>query len=359
MGEPSMTWQRAIVLAAALASSSAANLNSNSQAEAWELPEDRRRLSLRGAISGVTNGRLGGDSNGPRITGKSKDDKLDEVVEVSPRKDLAFHIEIAELADWVTNLETGIKREGKLFWFIDAKTGKKVTWETALRLLKASDSTFRSALNNAIKDNAMTKNGTPFKGVDFECLPVTKNELSSSFKCGLAHKVEREYKKVNFKNFKGPINKAAAKDGWNTTHGTRPLFISFENLNKTGNLTIPLPVEGPAIVPDGQLDKEKYKHLLVFLRDAPPDVVDAVWQEVATKMQEMIDEEKKVYLNTEGMGVQWLHVRTDTLDYKYNTILKGLKRRKMEDCLQTRSHTFKKCKCLVKKELKNKPNMKC
>jgi hypothetical protein len=76
--------------------------------------------------------------------------------------------------------------------------------------------------------------------------------------------------------------------------------VRFTNLGGDAVMVVPRPV-GNATA---------YGHLAAFLRRAPPEQRDALWQSVAEAMLERLSS-KPVWLSTAGAGVAWLHVRLD------------------------------------------------
>jgi hypothetical protein len=77
--------------------------------------------------------------------------------------------------------------------------------------------------------------------------------------------------------------------------------LTFSNLGGDAVMVVPCPV-GPA---------SAYGHLASFVRQAPRQQVDHLWQQVGEQMQERLSD-KPVWLSTAGMGVAWLHVRLDS-----------------------------------------------
>jgi hypothetical protein len=47
-----------------------------------------------------------------------------------------------------------------------------------------------------------------------------------------------------------------------------------------------------------------------FVRQAPPEQIDALWRVVGEKMHSRLND-RPVWLSTAGGGVAWLHVRLD------------------------------------------------
>ncbi|RMF42362.1 MAG: hypothetical protein D6753_07745 [Planctomycetota bacterium] len=83
-------------------------------------------------------------------------------------------------------------------------------------------------------------------------------------------------------------------------------------------LDVPRAAQHPSFRPepdrrfiDGDLgDLNCYAHLAAFLRNAPADQIDALWQRVGAEIQKLWDE-RPVWINTAGAGVAWLHIRLD------------------------------------------------
>lgn len=81
---------------------------------------------------------------------------------------------------------------------------------------------------------------------------------------------------------------------------TRESVVSFTNLGGDALLVVPCP-RGPNAC---------YVHLATFVRQAPVDQRDALWQRVGEALAQRIGT-RPVWLSTAGAGVAWLHVRLD------------------------------------------------
>jgi hypothetical protein len=75
----------------------------------------------------------------------------------------------------------------------------------------------------------------------------------------------------------------------------------FPNLGKDALLVVPCPV-GPLLA---------YGHLATFVRSAPEEQQQALWQEVGKAVADRLSP-TPLWLNTAGAGVSWLHVRLDS-----------------------------------------------
>jgi len=85
--------------------------------------------------------------------------------------------------------------------------------------------------------------------------------------------------------------------------------VIFPNLGKDAVLIVPTPIEKTNV----------YAHMASFLRGASKAQVHAMWKAVGEAMKKTIGHEK-IWLNTAGGGVPWLHVRLDSRPkyYMYN-----------------------------------------
>lgn len=65
------------------------------------------------------------------------------------------------------------------------------------------------------------------------------------------------------------------------------------------------------IVPSPRASKDVYGHLASFLRKAPKQQTDALWQVVSSQVRSKLGS-NPLWLSTAGGGVAWLHVRIDS-----------------------------------------------
>ena len=80
-------------------------------------------------------------------------------------------------------------------------------------------------------------------------------------------------------------------------------IVKFKSLSADATLIVPSP-----IVPVSS-NQNCYRHLAGFVRSAPVEQIDALWQVVGNALH---DNTQPLWFNTEGSGVAWLHVRLDT-----------------------------------------------
>ena len=73
------------------------------------------------------------------------------------------------------------------------------------------------------------------------------------------------------------------------------------------------------IVPSPIAPHESYNHLGRFTRSAPVRQIDVLWQTVGQVLQRDVGD-APIWLNAEGSGVAWLHVRIDSRPKYYGHI---------------------------------------
>ncbi|MCI4671871.1 MAG: hypothetical protein MRZ79_27260 [Bacteroidia bacterium] len=92
--------------------------------------------------------------------------------------------------------------------------------------------------------------------------------------------------------------------------------IAFDNLGKNARL----------IVPTHLKQLSHYKHLGIFLENANKEQIFSLFREVVGEIYHELSSGKRIWLNTSGLGIIWLHIRLDTHPKYYKT-----KRYKMPD----------------------------
>ena len=83
----------------------------------------------------------------------------------------------------------------------------------------------------------------------------------------------------------------------------------FDNLGKNARLIVPAKIG----------TSEIYKHLGVFLANADKAQVRSLLQETGRQVLKSLENGQRIWLNTSGLGVIWLHVRLDTRPKYYKT----------------------------------------
>jgi len=157
----------------------------------------------------------------------------------------------------------------------------------------ASSLAFRSFYNHILKNN-------PFSGFYWENPPFNKASLLEPYEFVLIRSSFFKQKSPDVQSFKSYFDAA------------KPIVI-FKNLGKDATLVVPTP----------QSDASKYIHLGKFVRKAPNNQIDAFWKEIGTTVLELMNE-KRIWLNTDGTGVFWLHARLDRYPKYYKPYIKSV-----------------------------------
>lgn len=80
-------------------------------------------------------------------------------------------------------------------------------------------------------------------------------------------------------------------------------------------------IRGDAVLVASTPRDRPYGHIDAFCRQAPPDVLDDFWREVAVAFDSELTAkgDKPTWLSTAGTGVPWLHVCLDSFPKYYHT----------------------------------------
>ena len=78
-------------------------------------------------------------------------------------------------------------------------------------------------------------------------------------------------------------------------------IAAFDNLGGDARLIAPAPVRQGL----------NYSHIGAFIKSAPIEQQQALWQKTGRLTEELLSE-RPLWLNTAGGGVAWLHIRLDT-----------------------------------------------
>ena len=139
---------------------------------------------------------------------------------------------------------------------------------------------------------------TPWDGFFWECPPISNALLQRPFESVL---LPGTFADADPSSFEQHLSKCERSTG--ATH-----FLSLG-----GDAVLVAPCErGP---------RTRYGHLCAFVRHAEAAQQQAFWREVATTLRATLLERGKhslTWLNTEGSGVPWLHVRLDSRPKYYH-----------------------------------------
>ncbi len=164
---------------------------------------------------------------------------------------------------------------------VPTRAGAPIPYGDVLSLW-AGDASFRGAFARLLAD-------APFPAFRFETPPVTRATAGRPFECVLLRS-DRLERPPDPTPFAAPFAAGGDAD-----------VIVFDNIGRDARMVVPRP----------RGDETAYVHLARFLRHAPAGQVDRLWRTVGETMREELGPAPR-WLNTEGSGVAWLHVRIDT-----------------------------------------------
>jgi hypothetical protein len=153
-----------------------------------------------------------------------------------------------------------------------------LTYAEVLRLWKESDA-FCSYFSQLLADS-------PWPAYRWETPPVNSGSIDRNF----------EFVLLRSDSLERPEDTEAFAEHFNGSSDME----TFSNLSGDAVMVVPCPVAKDA----------RYGHLASFLRTAPAEQWQHLWQAVARAMELRIGD-RPVWLSTAGMGVSWLHVRLD------------------------------------------------
>jgi len=158
------------------------------------------------------------------------------------------------------------------------------------------DQAFRDFFTNTLAD-------APFEAFAWETPPVTQKTLDRAF----------EFVLIDHPALLKPADPTPFRRYFNDQESQDEIAV-FPNLSNDATLIAPLPGE----------TVQTYAHLASFLRGASQSQVHALWKRVGQVMENQIGS-NPIWLNTEGSGVAWLHIRLDSRPkyYHYAPYRKG------------------------------------
>jgi hypothetical protein len=112
---------------------------------------------------------------------------------------------------------------------------------------------------------------------------------------------EFEFALLNCEPLNRQVDRHAFAQHFENVRDAAQSVVTFQNLAGDAILVAPCPKAE---------ELDIYAHLASFLREAPAEQCDQLWNCVASRMQNRISD-RPVWLSTAGMGVAWLHVRLD------------------------------------------------
>ena len=166
--------------------------------------------------------------------------------------------------------------------------GQRLTYANVIQAW-AHDPSFIRYFSSILK-------GSPFDAYFWETPPVNTETLNRAFEFV---EVEGEILKQM------PTNRQAFSEHFNETKNNT--VISFANLGGDAKLVVPCPLS----------TRSEYPHLAEFLRNAPDEQIEILWNKGGLQAEKTIGE-KNIWISTAGAGVAWLHVRFDIFPKYYS-----------------------------------------
>ncbi|WP_291721579.1 DUF6940 family protein [Bernardetia sp.] len=168
------------------------------------------------------------------------------------------------------------------------KNESYLTFNEVFELWQADDNFITFYINTLINFD--------YKAFHWEHPCLEEPFLDKKYECTITKSKRLEAASVNEEAFKEHIY-------------TNECVIDFMNLGKNARL----------IIPSKKTDKEVYNHLGKFIRAAPKEQIMEVFKRTGKLVTKEIKENGKIWLNTAGLGVIWLHIRLDTKPKYYKT----------------------------------------
>uniref|UniRef100_A0A6T6WIS4 Uncharacterized protein n=1 Tax=Amorphochlora amoebiformis TaxID=1561963 RepID=A0A6T6WIS4_9EUKA len=166
-----------------------------------------------------------------------------------------------------------------------------MTWSGYVSLLKRNK-TFRAFFSYALAK-------VPFKGYYWECNPVKSGLFDRLLEMAFVESSQLSDIKADSKRFDMHIQKLK---------GSNSVSV-FPNLGRDAYLIVPA---------QSTKNAQTFAHLAAFVRNAPEDQKQALWEKTGKTFQTVLEQNKTVWVSTHGTGVYWLHVRIDTRPKYYS-----------------------------------------
>ena len=166
-----------------------------------------------------------------------------------------------------------------------ARLGSSVaSWAAVIEAL-ANDGSFRARFSDRLA-------GSSLEAFFWECNPVSAATTDRPFEMVLVGAPALGRMTPSSEAFDEHLGRSAPES-----------IRTFANLGGDARLVVPT-----ALVGD-----EAYPHLAAFVRRAPAEQVDALWQATAEAVSARLTSRvATLWLSTSGLGVAWVHVRLDS-----------------------------------------------
>lgn len=173
---------------------------------------------------------------------------------------------------------------------------KALSFMEAMRLFAERDNIFVKLFVKTIAE-------CKFAGVLWECPPVTPGTMDT---------VPFEFVLIKNTDLSKLRKGDADTFGEYFTNAGKNMAVVFQGLGKNPSMLIaPVPL---VQCMSGKSKYNCYVHFKKFLMGAPEE---QVFDTLAVMGREVLNTKRKIWLNTHGLGVAWLHIRLDPLPKYY------------------------------------------
>jgi len=167
--------------------------------------------------------------------------------------------------------------------------GQRVTWKSFINLTKNGDKAFVEALRDGFLS-------TKFNTVFFNCPPLSLKAIDKDFSAAILN---------------APSLDGIRADPWTFKEKFKgnDMVASFHNLGGDALLISPTPLKDQT--------NNIYSSLGPFIHFAPIEQQVEFWKATAIGLENLVSK-RTVWLNTEGSGVYWTHMRLDSRPKYYH-----------------------------------------
>lgn len=178
--------------------------------------------------------------------------------------------------------------DGRCLRFRLLRNGLSMSWSDVVGRWQ-HDPVFCRFFNSVLADS-------PFPAFFWETPPVTNTTLAAQFEFVIVDSKQLADVSTHESSFANHF--ASAKPDASV--------IEFSNLGGDATLVVPCP-RAPRLI---------YSHIGAFVRKAPADQQDQLWQRVGAALEKHLGTQP-VWVSTSGLGVYWVHIRLDSAPKYY------------------------------------------
>ncbi len=176
-----------------------------------------------------------------------------------------------------------IEQGDSFFKYALFASGNQISYRRFIDLL-SDDCDFRQSFNSLMVS-------APFEAYRLETPALTNETLDIPFEFVLLEALNLTHRQTDKEAFSEYYNPDECSPG----------IVKFKSLGADAELIVPSP----------RASEDTYNHLARFVREAPAYQTNELWRVVGISLKRIVGQ-SPVWLNTEGSGVAWLHVRIDS-----------------------------------------------